>query len=96
MKTYSVWTSPKQERVQTITFVEGKERPRSLNGAFMPDTEVLLFTIDAATWEEAQAIKHLRMGWEPYKPQGGPKPCPRCEAVYYPEGKGECWQCGYT
>src|SRR5689334_30513 len=54
---------------------------------------VLLYSFEAATHEEAQAIHSLRMGWGPYRPEGEPKPCPTCGAFYYPEGSGECWRC---
>jgi hypothetical protein len=58
------------------------------------DSDVLLWRIEAATWEEASAIHHLRMGWEPYKPMGEPSSCPRCGSIFYSEGSGECWRCG--
>jgi hypothetical protein len=54
-----------------------------------------LYSISACTWEEAQAIHHLRMGFEPYKPQGPASPCPKCNALLYPEGSAQCWQCGF-
>jgi len=53
-----------------------------------------LWRIEAATWEEAMSIYNLRMGFGPYKPNGQPARCPRCSGWYYPEGSGECWQCG--
>jgi hypothetical protein len=61
---------------------------------FNDGTEVLLWRIEAATPEEALAIHHLRLGFEPYKPMGEPAPCPKCGAIFYPEGSGECWRCG--
>lgn len=51
--------------------------------------------IEARTWEEACAIYHLRMGFEPYKPVGDTQPCPKCSMLYYPLGSGECWNCDY-
>jgi hypothetical protein len=54
----------------------------------------LLYTIDAASFEEAMAIHHLRQGGEPYHP-GRAALCPRgCGAYYYPDGSGECPLCG--
>jgi hypothetical protein len=53
-----------------------------------------LFEVSAATGEEAMSIYNLRMGWEPYKPMGEPKNCPKCGGWFYPEGSGECWHCG--
>jgi hypothetical protein len=91
MKTYSAWTNTDGDQV---TFVEGHDRPRGLNGKFMPGADIHLWSLEAQTWEEAQAIKHLRLGFEPYKPSGEAQPCPKCEAFYYPKGSGECWRCG--
>ena len=54
----------------------------------------LLHVILADTSEEANAVHHIKMGWEPYKPQGEPGSCPKCGAIYYPEGSGECPNCG--
>ena len=53
-----------------------------------------LYSISARTWEEAQAIHHLRMGFEPYKPQGLAAPCQKCGALLFPHGSAQCWQCG--
>ena len=60
---------------------------------FGPDAK-LLYRFEAHTLEEASAIHCLRMGWRPYEPVGESKPCPHCGAQVYPEGSGECWQCG--
>lgn len=65
-------------------------RRRALVG---PDAR-LLYSFEAGTPEEAMAIHHLRMGWEPYRPIGEAAACPRCGAMRYPEGSGECWRCG--
>jgi hypothetical protein len=54
-----------------------------------------LYEFEAATWEEAMAIHHLRMGWGPYNPRCNAEECPQCKAVYYPEGSGQCWRCSY-
>ncbi len=54
----------------------------------------LLWEIEAETLEEALAIYHLRMGFEPFVPAGSPESCPKCGAPFYPEGSGECWRCG--
>jgi len=45
-------------------FPEDNVRMRSLLGA----EAVLLLTVEAASWEEAQSKKHEFLGWEPYKP----------------------------
>jgi len=65
MAIYTVWSSKDGGE---ITMVSGEERPKFADGSLQPDCEVLLWRIEAATFEEASAIHHLRMGWEPYKP----------------------------
>ena len=48
-----------------ITMVLG-DRPKFADGFLHPDCGVLLWRIEAATWEEAKAVHNLRMtGWEP-------------------------------
>ncbi len=59
------------------------------------DNPKLLYEIQAATWEEAMAVHHIRMGWEPYRPVGEAAPCPNgCGALFYPKGTGWCRNCG--
>ncbi|MBE7368689.1 hypothetical protein [Ramlibacter pallidus] len=53
-----------------------------------------VFQIEASTFEEAMSIYSLRMGWGPYRPMGEPAACSNCGSWLYPEGSGECWQCG--
>lgn len=62
-------------------------------GGLRPDAE-LLWEVEVDTREEAEAIYHLRMGFEPFILLGERQSCPRCGAVFYPEGSGECWRCG--
>jgi hypothetical protein len=63
------------------------------NQGLLGDAAEMLYAFDAATHEEAQAVHHLRMGWEPYKPVGDPANCLACGARYYPDGSGQCWRC---
>ena len=57
---------------------------------------VLLYSVDACSWEEAMAIHHLRQGFEPYQAEGDPEPCPQgCSTHYYPGGSGICPLCGF-
>jgi len=38
---------------------------------------------------------HELMGWADYKPMGAVQNCPNdCGSVFYPEGSGECRNCG--
>lgn len=69
------------------------EADQRAKGQLGDDAE-LLWEIDVATCEEALAIYHLRMGFEPFVPQGEWQPCPSCGAVYYPEASAQCWRCG--
>lgn len=55
----------------------------------------LLYTVAAASHEEAMAIHHLRQGLQPYTPAGKAQRCPKgCRTHYYPEGSGVCPMCG--
>ena len=79
-----------------ITLAAGEGPPRFANGELQPDCDVLLWRIEAGTWEEAAAIRNLRLGWEPYVPSGKAVPCPSCGASYYPDGSGQCWNCTHV
>ena len=65
------------------------------NGTLLSECEQFFWRIEAGTWEEAQAIYHLRQGWEPYQPEGAAVPCPECGALHYPSGSGQCWRCDH-
>lgn len=55
----------------------------------------LLHTIEVDTPEEASAVHHIKMGWDPYRPIGEPQICPRrCGSYFYQEGSGICPRCG--
>ena len=69
---------------------------REKNGTPQRVDYVLLFTVEPRTWDEAMAIRNLRLGWEPYQPAGESQNCPRCSSNYWPESYGECWNCGHT
>jgi len=62
-------------------------------GLLTPDAK-LLYRFEAGNLEEATAIHHMRMGWEPFRPDGPAVACQRCGARVYPQESGECWQCG--
>lgn len=86
---YRAYREPKCTTLHT----EASEDQARRKGLLSDDAE-LLWEIEADTQEEAMSIYHLRMGFEPYQPMGYWEPCPKCGAVYYPEGSGECWRCG--
>jgi len=55
----------------------------------------LLYKISADTPEEAMAVHHIKMGWEPFRPEGPAELCPKdCGSYYYPNGSGICPKCG--
>ena len=73
--------------------VAGKEDELRQQKMFAEDN-VLLWEIDAHTYEEMMAIHNLRCGFGPYNPMGEPENCPQCSAYFYPQGSGDCWRCG--
>ena len=88
---YETWEDPEEHVVTCGTSEQISDmRARGL----LSRRAEQLFTFHAATHEEAMSIRNLRMGWEPYQPEGAPAPCPSCEAWFYPEGSGQCWRCG--
>ena len=89
METYEAWA---EDGGLTVSTVEGIVKQRTA-GQLSAEAR-LLYRFDAATWEEAMAIHHLRQGWEPYK-AGKAAHCPTCDSYFYPEGSGLCWSCGY-
>ncbi len=79
--------------MKTGLYSEASEAQCRAKG-LLPENAELLWEIEVDTVEEASAIYHLRMGFEPFVPQGEWQPCPNCAAVFYPEGSGQCWRCG--
>ena len=76
-----------------ITLLAGEGPPTVANGELQPDCDVMLWRVEAGTWEEARAIQSLRPGWQPYAPVGEASPCQNCGALLYREGRGQCWNC---
>lgn len=83
------YDEPLGQRSYSIEFATEQNRNYDEDAA---ESEIL-YEVEAVTWEEAMAIHHLRMGWEPYKP-GKACQCPECGSTYY-EGSGWCWKCPY-
>ena len=92
-KVYTAWAIEGEKHPHCL--VEGEEPLRFNDGSTDPDCQIALWRIEACTWEEASAIYHIRQGWEPYKPEGQGSECPECGRIYYPDGSGECWNCGH-
>jgi len=57
---YELWHS-KQE--VSYTFYEAG----CSGGCFLPSDARCIWTVEAASWEEAQTLKNIYLGWEPYK-----------------------------
>ena len=55
----------------------------------------MLWRIEVGSYEEAMAIRNLRLGYEPYVPQGEASPCPDCGSLHHPESTGQCWNCDH-
>ena len=86
----------KRDAVVPHALVGGEEQPAFVNGSPDMDCERLFWRIEAANWEEAMVIYHLRLGREPYKPVLPAARCPKCDALFYPHGSGQCWNCDYA
>lgn len=71
--------------------VEGEGPPESPDGHTH-----LLWRVEVGSFEEAQAVRNLRNGWEPFTPEGGPAACPECGALHYPTASGQCWRCEHV
>ncbi len=79
----------------SITFAEVDEIAVLRSRGLLAASAHLIHRVHAETHEEAQAAHHVKMGWSPYKPFGSAADCPAgCGAQYYPEGSGECPNCG--
>lgn len=79
----------------TMTFgtIENIQDHRT-KGLLAPTAE-LRHRVEVDTFEEALAVHYIKMGWSPFQPTGKPTPCPNsCGAFFYPEGSGECPNCG--
>jgi len=92
-KTYSAWALKGEKIAHALSY--GKEPLRFPNGEIDEECEVMLYSFEACSHEEAMAIYYIRQGWAPYKPEGEAAPCPECGSMLYPKGSNECWSCNY-
>jgi len=91
-KIYEAWED-EENCYMPFAAAEGilEDRSRGLISA----NAKFLFRVEADTWEEALAVRNIKMGWSPYIPEGKPQSCPReCGSIFCPEGSGECPNCG--
>ena len=92
-KVYEAWQY--DEECIVISFSTAEAIQKELAQGLIPKHAILLHRFEADYWEEAQQIHYDKMGWGKYKPMGEPKECPNdCGAMFYPEGSGECPNCG--
>ena len=89
-RVYSAWRNSDGSQ---LTLAPGEEPPRLANGEPDPGCDVVLWRCEAGSYEEAMAIRNVRLGYVPYVPVGEPAPCPRCGAQYDPGGSAQCWKC---
>jgi hypothetical protein len=89
---YQVWSDPEDNSLSLLRFQDVKQ---SRDQGQLSNRAVLRYNFIANTGEEAASIRNLREGWAPYLPMGDAAPCPKCGAMFYPEGYGDCWRCGH-
>lgn len=91
-KLYEAW---QYDNKCVIAFGEAENIKIQIAQGELPKDAKLLHQIEAEFWEEAQRLHYLKMNWGEYKPMGEAKECPNgCGAMFYPEGSGECPNCG--
>ena len=92
MRTWEVWEDPVHDcfSLSTPECIQSDRERRILS-----EQARLVFAFEAGSYEEACAIKNIRLGYGPYRPVGDAAPCPACGAQYWPEGSGECWRCDH-
>lgn len=79
----------------TITFGEVENIKAQFVQGLIPINAKLLHRVEADFNEEAMQLHYDKMGWGEYRPMGEAKECPnQCGAMFYPEGSGECPNCG--
>ena len=87
---YEAWVDVESVTFATAEAIEYQKANRLLGHGLK-----FLYSVEADTPEEAMAIHHIKMGWEPYKPIGEPQKCPKdCGSYFYPKGSGVCPKCG--
>ena len=87
---YEAWSDDGQ-----VSFADPEAIKKEIESGALGKTAKLLHVVEADTWEEAMAVHHIKMGWEPYKPEGEAEECPNgCGSFYYPKGSGQCPKCG--
>ena len=92
-KIYEAWGEEEGDPGSTFASAENIQDMRT-RGILSKDAKVV-YRIEADTWEEAMAAHYIKQGRSPYVPEGEPSKCPNgCGGWFYPEGSGECPNCG--
>jgi hypothetical protein len=92
-KTYEAWSEENGDPGSTFISADAVETMTS-KGLLSKDAR-LVYRIEADTFEEAMAVHYIKQGWSPFVPAGKACKCPNgCGAIFYPEGSGECPNCG--
>lgn len=93
LKVYEAWKQ--HNKGPSIVFGEIEAIEEDRNSGILGSDARFLHKVEARTWEEAMMRHHELMKWMPYKPMGEAVSCPNdCGATFYPEGSGECPNCG--
>ena len=91
-KIYEAW---EDDEGCSIAFSTVESIKNQFAAGLLSEKAKLLHRVEADTWEEAMSLHYIQMGWSPYIPEGAPEECPnRCGAMFYPEGSGDCPNCG--
>lgn len=91
---FTIWQAW-DDRDGGVVFAPASRCVELMRQGLLPENALLLYDITARTGEEAMTLHYERMGFEPYEPTGEPRLCPNaCGGSYYPEGYGECPNCG--
>lgn len=92
MKLYEAW---EYEEGCAIAFGEAEAIKDEISQGVIPRDAKLLHQVEAATYEDAMVLHYIKMGWDKYTPPGEAIDCPHsCGGAYFPEGSGECPNCG--
>ena len=93
MKWYEVWEDD-EDGLSISALKEGEIEDEKRRG-LIPQSARLRFRLHVDTYEEALAVRNIKLGWAPYVPEGKPAHCPNgCGGVFYPAGYCECPNCG--
>src|SRR5260370_15003962 len=94
-KTYEVWNLEYEDGSGMISLLTSEQTEDERSKGLVDPKSRLMFRIQAETYEEALAVRNMKLGWSPYIPNGQAAWCPNgCGAVFYPAGHHECPNCG--